>query len=207
MITPERLFNTLYCRTNSESISRSERNRLKIDEDDFIYGEIEFASFVGVLEKLSLQSGGIFYDLGCGAGKAVLAAALNFDLSKSVGIELLPGLCEVANEKIQQAILILQSVKNELTDLYLKRLASIQIINADLHQCDIAEADIVFINATCFGYTNWEKIKEKLLTLKIGSHVIVTTKKIQHDHFQMVSESFELMSWGMNSLNIFKKIK
>ena len=162
MITPERLFNTLYCRTNSESISRSERNRLKIDEDDFIYGEIEFASFVGVLEKLSLQSGGIFYDLGCGAGKAVLAAALNFDLSKSVGIELLPGLCEVANEKIQQAILILQSVKNELTDLYLKRLASIQIINADLHQCDIAEADIVFINATCFGYTNWEKIKEKL---------------------------------------------
>ena len=38
----------------------------------------------------------MFYDLGCGTGKALFIAALCFPFAKCVGIELLEGLCEQA---------------------------------------------------------------------------------------------------------------
>jgi precorrin-6B methylase 2 len=183
-------------------ISRSERNRLNIDTDDFIYGEIEFSSFSNILDRVQPRSNEIFYDLGCGAGKAVLSAAMNFDLSKIVGIELLPGLCQLANEKIQYARSL---VGND--HFYLKKLSNIKIINDNLNHCDISESDIVFVNATCFGYTAWKKIQEKFLSLKIGSRVIVTTQSIDDDRFLYLSQRFELMSWGINSVNTYKKIK
>ena len=198
-----RLLTRLYDGINSTEMSRKERHRLNMDADDFTYGEISFVSFVKILARVQPQSNEIFYDLGCGAGKAILSAALNFDLTKMVGIELLPGLCQLANEKIEQAKSL---VKNN--DFYLKKLANIKIINDDFHHCDISESDIVFINATCFGYTAWEKIQEKLLSLKVGSRIIVTTKSIDHDdHFLYLLQRFEWMSWGMNSVNTYKKIK
>src|SRR5580658_1272591 len=52
--------------------------KLGIKKDDFIYGEIEFLSFYIILEKTKPEPQEIFYDLGCGAGKAVFAAALFF---------------------------------------------------------------------------------------------------------------------------------
>jgi len=197
-----RLLNQIYYQTNSMGISRSERNRLNIDTDDFIYGEIEFSSFSNILDRVQPRSNEIFYDLGCGAGKAVLSAAMNFDLSKIVGIELLPGLCQLANEKIQYARSL---VGND--HFYLKKLSNIKIINDNLNHCDISESDIVFVNATCFGYTAWKKIQEKFLSLKIGSRVIVTTQSIDDDRFLYLSQRFELMSWGINSVNTYKKIK
>ena len=200
--TTQRILTQLYNDTNSAEISTQERSRLNTDADDFVYGEIEFSTFTHILAKVQPQPTEIFYDLGCGAGKAILSAALNFDLAEIIGIELLPGLCQLANEKFEYAKLLVKD-----NHFYLNRLTRLTIINDDLYRCDISDGDIIFINATCFHYTNWKKIQDKLLSLKIGSRVIVTTKSIDHDYFLHLSRQFELMSWGINSVNTYKKIR
>jgi precorrin-6B methylase 2 len=196
----------LYRKENPARISQQERKRLKIQDSAFIYGEIDFFSFRIILDKVKPQAGEIFYDLGCGAGKAVFSAVLNFDLSQAIGIELLPGLCQLANKQIKKAEAIIKTQYQEYSADYLEQLSRIQIINTDLLNCDLTQADIIYINATCFDETLWEKVQKKLLSLKIGSRIIVITKKIRHEYFELLQQSLELMSWGMNSVNIYKKI-
>ncbi|OGT53198.1 MAG: hypothetical protein A3E84_01030 [Gammaproteobacteria bacterium RIFCSPHIGHO2_12_FULL_42_13] len=201
----EQLLTTLYAGVKSESISRHERKRLNLEEDAFIYGEVDFLSFITILDKAQPQSGDVFYDLGCGAGKAIFTAALAFDLSKSIGIELLPRLCELANKQIIKSKSLVKSHYKEAANTFLLKLSCIEIINDDILNCDISKGNIIFINATCFNYHAWGKIVGKLQSLSEGCRVIVTTKQIQNDHFQLLNESRELMSWGMNSVRIYKK--
>ena len=55
--------------------------------------------FIPLLEYIKPQPGDIFYDLGCGAGKPLLAASLAYpDLKVCKGIELLKGLSYIAEE-------------------------------------------------------------------------------------------------------------
>ncbi len=196
----------LYQDVRTDQVSRKERKRLRIEEDNFIYGEVDFLSFITILDRVQPQSGEIFCDLGSGAGKAVFTAALNFDFAETLGVEYLPGLCELANEQIKKAQVIIQAQYADFAGEYLKRLKSIQFIQEDFLKIDLKKCHIVFINATCLNYHTWEKLLEKLLSLTSGSRVILTTKKIQHELFEPIYQGVELMSWGMNSLNIYRKV-
>ena len=202
-----RLLISLYKGINSGYISFQERERLAIQDSAFIYGEIDFSSFFTILDKVKPQPREIFYDLGCGSGKAVFAAALFFDLSKAYGIELLPALYTIANNQIEKAKNLIKLYDKNLAETYFNRIYCIQFINDNFLNCNISDGDIIFINATCLDYYTWEAIVEKLLLLKCGSRVIVTTKKIPHDQFNLLHQTRELMSWGMNSVNIYIKIQ
>lgn len=197
----EQLLNATFQNIDPYQLSIRERKRLKITEDAFIYGEIDFLSFFTLLDKVKPNRGDVFYDLGSGTGKAVFATALYANVAKSCGIELLPGLCSMA--EAQKAILA-SSIKN--TTLNFLSLGSVQFINDNFVNCDISDANIIFINATCLSYATWETVLTKLEKTKPGTRVIVTTKKIQHDPFQIIYQGMVLMSWGMNSVNIYKKI-
>lgn len=188
------LLKKLYRHTPSAIISYRERKKLNIQDDAFTYGEIEFLSFFSILDIIAPKSHEIFYDLGAGSGKALFAVAFYGDIEKCYGIELLKPLYQLAKNKI-----------NMLAPEYPTETARIQLINNDFLQHDFTDGDIIFINATCLSYSSWEKIQEKLLSLKSGSRIIVTTKKIQHELFELIHHGMTLMSWGMNSINIYKK--
>jgi len=190
-------FSTLYQSINSQAISVQERKRLNRDDDVFIYGEIDFISFAKILALVSPKSGEIFYDLGSGAGKAVYAAAILYDFSKTVGVELLPGLHDVAQSLCDTFQKLFQS-------LFVKD--RIVFINADILHVDLSIANVIFINATCFNYTLWQKILSKIANLKIGTRVIVVSKKVNHSAYQLISESFEWMSWGLSVVRVYQKI-
>lgn len=198
------LLKTLYRGVHAKATSLRERKRLSLQEDAFIYGEIDFLSFIFILEKVKPQGDEIFYDLGSGAGKAVFAAALAFPFLKVYGIELLPGLHKIAMMQINKANTLIH-LQKELTQTYLPRLSTIHFLNDDFLDRDISDGDIIFINATCLTIYTWEAVVQKLLDLKPGSRVIVTTKKIQHEQFTLLSATRELMSWGLNSVNIYLK--
>lgn len=198
LIQTERFLNELYKGINSKKMSQRERKRLGIDDDAFVYGEIEFLPFFIMLDRARPIPGEIFYDLGSGAGKAVFSAASFFDFKKARGIELLPGLYQMAHAQIEKA--------RSLKSLDPKKIASVDFINDNFLNFDFSDGDIVFINATCLGYPAWDNILKKLIQLKIGSRVIVTTKKLQLDQFKVIYQGFDLMSWGMNSVNIYTKI-
>lgn len=200
----ELLLHNIYQSTIPTNISLQDRNELQLNDDAFTYGEIEFLPFLILLDEINPKSGEVFYDLGSGAGKAVFAAGLSYDLHKACGIEFLPGLCAFATSRIDKAKSLLQHQNDQIM---IHRLSSIQFIQGDLLNHDYADADIIYISATCFGYSLWEKIIAKLTTLKVGSRIIITTKKIEHEQFELIKESNRLMSWGLNSVFIYRKIK
>ena len=96
-----------------KSVSKKERDELHLKSPNLVYGEITFETFGTVIEKIRkvygqtgvgssgntgvLQSrGGIFYDLGSGTGKPVVAAAILHNFDVCYGIEYLEGLYSVS---------------------------------------------------------------------------------------------------------------
>jgi hypothetical protein len=98
--------------------SRHERNELGfLNDSSLTYGEIVFSTFVSTMRKVfqiwkegpssekrvtSSIVGPVFVDLGSGAGRAVCAAAILFDFSRCVGIELLEGLHAISEEAVRR---------------------------------------------------------------------------------------------------------
>ena len=74
----------------------------------FTYGEVVSTSFMQILgfvansnnlnnfDAMDPACGRVFYDLGCGTGRAVICAALSHEFAKVVGIELVPELVSIA---------------------------------------------------------------------------------------------------------------
>ena len=99
--------------TLGKSVSKKERDELNLKTPNLVYGEITFETFGTVVEKIRkcyglpgvgasgpagvLQTrGGIFYDLGSGTGKPVIAAAILHNFDVCYGIEYLEGLYSVS---------------------------------------------------------------------------------------------------------------
>jgi SAM-dependent methyltransferase len=192
----EKFLKLLYKNTPTHFISYRERKRLKMDEDAFTYGEIEFLSFFSLLDIVKPQSHEIFYDLGSGSGKALFAVAFYGEIAQCYGIEFLPKLYQLANSKITKA---------KTLSAPLEKISRIHFINQNFLEYDISHGDIIFINATCLSYDSWEKIQQKLLKLKTGSRIMVTTKKILNEQFKIIHQGMTLMSWGVNSIYIYQK--
>ena len=79
------------------SVERDEKGLMMTN--NFTYGEVEFGHFVIILKLLKPKIGDIFWDLGCGAARPIIAAALLYPkLKVCKGIELLTGLTECAKK-------------------------------------------------------------------------------------------------------------
>ena len=197
--TSMQFLNKLYAPINGTYISQQERKRLKLEEDAFTYGEIDFITFMLIFSKIKVEDQEIFYDLGSGTGKVVFTVALWGSFSKVYGIELLPGLHEIASNQLEQAKIFLAD------DERMSKLQSIQFLQGDFKNIDFSDADILFINATCLSHPTWVLLLEKFSKLRTGARIIITTKKIPLKEFSLIYHDTILMSWGLNSINIYIK--
>lgn len=100
------LYDELFRETGLEvgkTLSKREREEKSLnDEKSLIYGEVEFDSFYRILRKINPPSGGVFYDLGSGTGKALFVARLTRDFDKCIGIEILESLHGEASRIVQK---------------------------------------------------------------------------------------------------------
>jgi precorrin-6B methylase 2 len=199
------LLNKLFARVNAKRISLHDRYRLHLQEESFVYGEIDILSFILLLEEANPQTGEVFCDLGSGSGKAILTAALAFDFASTVGIERLPGLCLLAQTKISEISNTLEALHSEEGKDALKRVGSISILNQDFFDTDLSQYDVLFINATCLSQMLWSNLLNQLLQMKPGSRIIVTSHTIAYNEFECIYQGRVLMSWGMNRVAIYKK--
>jgi len=108
-----------------------------------------------VIEKMlalaGVNSESIVYDLGCGDGEIVAAAARRYDVMKAVGIEQNKKLCSIALRKT-------------------RRLRNAIIINANYDDVDISEANVVTLYQSA---SENARLKPKLLNeLSEGSIVV-----------------------------------
>ena len=166
------------------------RDKQKMPNKTLTYGEILPTSFAQMLEITQPQPGEIYYDLDCGAGKAVFTAALCFPKLVCRGVELLPPLHAIA--------------ENLLTQMDTSR-HSIKFICADFMSVNFQDADIVFLNATCFQDDDWRDMQCKLDQLKTGCRIITCSKKIGNRQCKLQDSGMFMMSWGWCSTFIYVK--
>jgi len=118
------------------------------NKDDFIYGEIDFLHFYTLLKIFKVNTGGEFWDLGCGIGKALVCAAFTDCFSKIRGVELLASLhkecSNVINSLYKKNLL---EVEQNITSLK----TDFELYQNDLLKTEWTKGDLIFISDRCFS--------------------------------------------------------
>lgn len=181
-----RTFEQLYQDVNGHLLSLKARQ----DKDaiDFVYGEIEFRSFIALMSLAQPDSNTVFYDLGSGTGKAVLACAMVYPVSKCVGVELFPLLHASACAQAQKLAQIPE---------YAQRAQQIEFIQENFLETDISDATIIFINSTMLIGETWELLCLRLKNLPKLKTVITTSKPLINNGFSLISSTKIEVSWGI----------
>lgn len=166
-----------------------------------VYGEIEFMPFGVALRKLSARygmgTGGVFYDIGHGTGKPVLAAQLCHPFDKVGGVEIMTSLftrSEAALERWNQNVVPLLPSPIKETQILLVHGDCL-----DFKVLDWSDATVLFANSTCFGRTFTRQVAQKAEACREGCFFINFTDSMsKHSGCWTLLEKAEYtMSWGM----------
>ena len=177
-----------------------------------VYGEIEVASFVDIMNHVPLSeccgSGNdddgptIFYDLGSGSGRAVFLARLLWDFDQCVGVELLPALHTLAT-----------SVQTSYEDTFVHPTnclprSNVAWFNQDILEYDWSDGKVVFVHSTCFDPDLLQSVFRKANKLRPGSYLITfRATGIDTTAFTLVLETRKEMSWGEADVFIYQRQK
>ena len=187
-------FQLLFADMNGFALSRQARS--KRDAMEYVYGEIDFISFIALLSLVKPGSDTVFYDLGCGTGKAVFACAMVFNVQKSCGIELFNELYSAALQQ-QRRLYHLTSVPSNPTADYLVKAKTIHFIHDNFLHADFNDATLIFINAAGFFGPTWQALNQRLEQITTRVTVITTSKKLTSTAFTMIKMTQVQMSWGV----------
>mmetsp|Transcript_33205 Transcript_33205/g.61905 ORF Transcript_33205/g.61905 Transcript_33205/m.61905 type:complete len:928 (-) Transcript_33205:600-3383(-) len=121
-----KLFSSIFESIDGSSISQKDRFASgEVDTPSLTYGEIEFPSFVRLLEDMGGREGQVFVDVGSGTGKAVVAAALSgAKFLRCIGVEVLPGLCQASRSAIDKCKAKVQSFTSSQQRRFSRRVSS-----------------------------------------------------------------------------------
>ncbi len=190
------IFNMIFKDVNGFSLSKTARKQN--DAPEYTYGEITFIPFIALLSQTKIDENTIFYDLGSGVGKAVIACSMVLPIKKSYGIELFTNLHSCA---------LHQQIKLNKYPEYKHKADKIHFINDNFLNIDFKDATLIFINATAFIGETWDKLNAKFEVLKTPITIITTSKKISAKNFAIVKTTYVEMSWGIVVAYIQKNFK
>ncbi|KTD53508.1 Protein containing a histone methylation DOT1 motif protein [Legionella santicrucis] len=185
------IFHHLYQTSNGFILSQNARR--KHDAMEYAYGEIEFFSFIALLSLINPNENTVFYDLGSGSGKAVIACGMVFPVHKSIGIELFPELYLHSCQQVEQ----LSAMKQ-----YERQAEKIKFRLGDFLEANLNDATLIFINSTAFFGPTWEKLCFKIDGLPHLNTIITTSKPLSCIHFKLLKHTKVKMSWGVVSAYI-----
>ena len=176
---------------HGKKLSMAEIDRKEMRVGVFAYGEAEFDSFMHVISHAKPQPGEVFYDLGSGLGKAVVAAFLLGNFSKVVGYELLEDLACSASELLEHFnTTVMPSLQLD------KDTACMRLEQGDFLAADWSDADIVYANATRYDQELMQAITTKAEGLKPGARFVITTNPlISSDCFSLQRRGSSRVSW------------
>ncbi|CAI2363701.1 unnamed protein product [Moneuplotes crassus] len=197
-----RVYSRVFSHIDPSQISHQERDRLDLcNLSQYTYGEVKFRYFYPILTFVKPQEGEIFWDIGCGACKPMIIAAIGFPQLKAVkGVEFVDGLYELGKQNIEE----LHKEVDEIGDLdYCK---NIEIQHGDLLQTDWSEADILYISSVCFNEEMLKKINEMSNDCKVGTRMITLKKLPKNPNWKDLHTFKAKMSWGPTEVFISHKI-
>jgi precorrin-6B methylase 2 len=183
------IFNSIFCNVQSNEISQKNRKSLQLSYDcEFTYGEIDFMSFGKLLDYCFITPGQVFWDLGCGTGKALVCAKIFFPSLVVKGVEYLPELYKAALNATQQ-------------------LENAFVFNDDIRNIEWNDADVIFMSSVCFLDGLMDHIFMKSACLKPGSRIITLKKLPESETWDLKSYFMLKTSWGRSDCFLYIKIK
>lgn len=169
------------------------------DKCEFTYGEVLFQYFTPLFALTKPKEGEVFWDIGCGAGRPLAIASMNFPmLGRCCGVELLDGLHNLAKSNAKSLL----SHTSTYPDL-----VPIEIYQGDMLELEWwSQADIVYASSVCFPDSLVDGIVDKCALLKPGSRVI-TLKKFRVVDYLRLDYALQLkMTWGKCQVIIYTKL-
>jgi len=90
-----------------------------------------------------------------------------------------------------------------------KKIPDYEVINGDFLQYDWSDASFVFANSTCFTPELMSSLATKAEDLKPGTFFVTFTKRLPglSNNWELRDGFRRLMSWGIATIYIHKKIK
>jgi len=188
----QQIFEKLYADVDGYKLSHDARAKASFAYAGYVYGEITYEGFSAVLEKAHPQPGEVFYDFGSGTGKAVILAALLYDFSKAVGIEILGDLYEASQEVLGK----FEPKTNQ----------KVEFIKADYRDVDFSDADIIFINATMMQYEFTDWFFDKLEKLKKETRIITSSLPLDLRAYDTDWLKEVPFTWGKETVYLHEKV-
>jgi len=187
----KKIFEKLYSKVDGRALSLKGREEQNLESKSFVYGEVVPEGFYQLISDLNPQPGEVFYDLGSGTGKALLLAHMLFDFKKCVGIELLDALYATSAEMVKRYE---RDIRKKIIDAVDNR--EVKVIHGDFLKQDISDADIVFMNSTCFQEDLMALLEEKLESVHANAHIISLSKPLKSPAYHQYKHKLYDFSWG-----------
>lgn len=155
------------------NISTQARQMRNYTSTSLSYGELDYVSFGNLICSLTKQGIDLgnmssFIDLGSGAGKTVICAALLGIFEKCTGIEI------VAELHKTSTLMLKQFYRHNQNNA---EVVAIEFIAGDAAFIDWSNTDMVFAHATCFDEVNMKRIADTACKMKEGSIFITISNK------------------------------
>lgn len=201
MLRKHNIFSRTFSSIDGSRISHKQRGEQKLKGSEFTYGEINFLHFLPVLNYAAdCQDGSslVFWDLGAGAGKVLIAAALAERFSRVCGVELLGGLCEAGQEACARFEKVAEEEKWQNKTI-------LEVVNGDMLKTDWSDADVIYASSICFPESLMNSILDKAKSLKKGA-ILASLKMVDNESFKLIQGFKVKMTWGSCDVHIFRKI-
>ena len=129
-----------------------------------VYGELTTEGVHHLVETLSVTSSDVFWDLGCGVGKAVVQVALETDVAHSRGVELSVSRVEYGQEALRT--LCSTPTRNrpvEEQDCIDKIEGRVTLLSGDISETDFSDGTHIYAGSLLFPDALMEDIADKLM--------------------------------------------
>jgi SAM-dependent methyltransferase len=190
------LFERLYSGTDAHAVAGAYVRSLAKPNYGLTYGEIVAPSFDAFLRGASPRKDEVFYDLGSGSGRAVIYASLAFEFSKVVGIELVPGLNELARQALARCETEARRLGHALPE--------VQLVTGTFEDTDLTDAGLIFCHATCIG-TELDRIKGKLDATRPGTRLALVGYRMSSPAFRLLAKTTCELNWGTSNAYIYER--
>ena len=189
------IFGKIYNFIKGSSLSQDERSSKTLIGTEYTYGEIELIHFLPLFNLLNKGKDEVFWDLGCGVGKVMLAASIGTDnYTKIYGVEMLESLCEGANQAIDSYCSEEKVDRSKFT-----------VIQGDMTKIDWSNADVIYVSSLCFPDELVKAIAERGRLLKRGARILTLKKWPFPEVYKLIDDFKVKMTWGMTRLFIMER--
>jgi hypothetical protein len=189
----------IFASVDAYKLSHASRDRLALKNRSYVYGETLAEPFHDLLERIHAAPGGCFMDLGSGAGRAVLYAALLLEPARAVGVELLPDLVAAARETTQRLRAALAQAGHPET------LAQVEWREESFLAFDLSSADLIYIVNAVFDAELMQALTPRLSTLKPGCQVVCIGNPVTSDRLATEAERLRYWTgWGKSFAFVYR---